>query len=146
MKKKAKSKSKQKKNSGVYLAIAIIAVIVVIALVFLAYPKQEQNQDNQTINKTEQLNLTIVVMQRDIIDKGSIVLAGPILSERYNLSIRSGSTVRELKTSIYQITGLAHFEQKLIWKGYEMDESRRTLGSYNVTDGSRIHVFVGYIN
>jgi hypothetical protein len=141
METKEKHTHAKKGSKWPYVVLGIIALIVLAGLVYIFYPKQAAEQ-----NSAQMLDLTIVLMQRTIYDKGTVVYAGPIISKDYNLTISSNSTVGQLKGAVYKLTNLSVFEQTLMWKGVEMTNSKKTLSEYNVTNSSRIHVFIGYIN
>ncbi|MBW2995575.1 ubiquitin family protein [Candidatus Woesearchaeota archaeon] len=119
--------------------------LVLLLVALTVYSCSKDSSDDQTTQDDGNLDITVVVMKRNVVDKGALVLGGPIKSERYNVTLPANSTVKELKSVVFGFTGLAHFEQKkVVYKGQTMDPSN-TLAYYNVTDGSRIHVLTEYV-
>jgi len=112
-------------------------ILLILALVVYACSKETAPAEQGDSN----LDITVVVMKRDAKVTGPIMIGGPIKSDRYNVTMPSDSTVQELKSIVFQLTGLAHFEQKkIVYKSQTLD-TQHTLEYYNVTDGSRIHIF-----
>ena len=122
----------------------IIAVLLLLAALAV-YSCTKIDDSTPSITESKDLTFTVVVMRRDAKVTGPIILGGPIKSDRYNVTMPSDSTVKELESIVFQLTGFAHSEQeKVIYKGQEMDSSK-TLEYYNVTDGSRVHVLTEYV-
>jgi hypothetical protein len=120
------------------IQIGAIAVLLVIAVVFLLQTDFTGRAAEE--DRNADVNITLVVMTRDISNQLAVIFAGPIKTQRFNVTANLNMSVKKLKGMVYDLTGLAYSEQKhIIYKGQEMDTAKK-LYEYNVTDGSRIHV------
>jgi hypothetical protein len=123
------------------LRVLLVITLVLIGIALALYSRSIEEEETNTINQSEGINLSIVVMTRDQTKNLAFIFQGPIRSEKYNVTIRDDSTIRELENEVFKLTNLSHFEQKdLLFKGIKL-EGRKTLQFYNITDGSKIHVF-----
>ena len=123
--------------------IAIVIVIIGLALIF--YPTDDTTGGSTVDDPGREINITIVVLQRDIVENGGVVFGGPVKTvQKFSLTMPADSSIRELKNMIYKKTNISFSKQRLVHKGVEVDKLSRTLDSYNITDGSRIHVLGEY--
>ena len=59
----------------------------------------------------------------------------------YSLVVTESMQVDEFKGMVYDVTDTHPFDQRIIFAGKVLeDESGRTLGEYNVEDGSTLHL------